>query len=100
MRGVSRLLSRLSRPLAPVPILGKRQCVWTRARYELLPDRTHAGAFSGRRFKTTEAGDNKSGHIEAGPNEGIFFLSSIFARLYPYIAYAHADRNQISSLSS
>ena len=25
---------------------------------------------------TTEAGDNKSGHIFAGPNEGIFFIDS------------------------
>lgn len=35
-------------------------------------------AFSGRRYKTTETGDNKSGHIEAGQNEGIFFLDSVF----------------------
>ena len=30
------------------------------------------------RLKTTEAGDNKSGHINAGPNEGIFFLDNVF----------------------
>ncbi len=29
-----------------------------------------------RRYKTTEAGDEKSGHINAGPNEGILFLDS------------------------
>lgn len=29
-----------------------------------------------RRFKTTEAGDEKSGHINAGPDEGILFLDS------------------------
>ena len=30
----------------------------------------------GKRYKTTEAGEGKSGHINAGPNEGIFFLDS------------------------
>ena len=31
-----------------------------------------------RRCKTTTSGDNKTGHIEAGQNEGIFFLDSVF----------------------
>ena len=30
----------------------------------------------GIRRKTTEAGEDKSGHIHAGPNEGILFLDS------------------------
>ena len=30
----------------------------------------------GVRRKTTEAGEDKSGHINAGPNEGILFLDS------------------------
>ena len=34
------------------------------------------GGFDGRRYKTTEAGDEKTGHINAGPNEGILFLDS------------------------
>ena len=40
----------------------------------------------GVRRKTTEAGEDKSGHINAGPNEGILFLDSkqefymVFAR--------------------
>ena len=29
-----------------------------------------------RRYVTTEAGDDKSGHIKAGKNEGIFFFYS------------------------
>lgn len=29
-----------------------------------------------RRYATTEAGDDKSGHINAGKNEGIFFFYS------------------------
>ncbi|MCJ1287528.1 mitochondrial escape protein 2 [Xylographa opegraphella] len=32
----------------------------------------------GVRRKTTEAGDDKSGHINAGPNEGILFLDNVF----------------------
>lgn len=30
------------------------------------------------RHKTTEAGDEKSGHINTGPNEAIFFLDNVF----------------------
>ena len=38
------------------------------------------GVFRNRRCKSTETGDNKSGHIEANSrnNEGIFFLDSVF----------------------
>ncbi|MCJ1387141.1 mitochondrial escape protein 2 [Xylographa soralifera] len=32
----------------------------------------------GVRRKTTEAGEDKSGHINAGPNEGILFLDNVF----------------------
>ena len=32
----------------------------------------------GVRRRTTEAGENKSGHIYPGPNEGIFFLDNVF----------------------
>jgi len=35
-------------------------------------------ALSHKRNKTTETGDNKTGHIEAGTFEGIFFLDNIF----------------------
>ena len=35
-----------------------------------------SGQTDSRRYKTTEAGDEKSGHINAGPNEGILFLDS------------------------
>lgn len=31
-----------------------------------------------RRHITTDAGDEKSGHINAGPNEGIFFLENVY----------------------
>lgn len=34
------------------------------------------GRIESRRHKTTEAGDEKSGHINAGPNEAILFLDS------------------------
>ena len=30
----------------------------------------------GARYKSKVAGDNESGHIEAGENEGIFFIDS------------------------
>lgn len=32
----------------------------------------------GTRYKSKVAGDNESGHIEAGENEGIFFIDNIF----------------------
>lgn len=32
-----------------------------------------------RRYVTTEAGDDKSGHINAGKNEGIFFFYSMLS---------------------
>ena len=32
---------------------------------------------NGQRNQTTEAGDKKSGHINAGPNEAILFLDSM-----------------------
>ena len=35
-------------------------------------------AYGGVRRRTTEAGENKSGHIYPGPNEGIFFLDNVF----------------------
>ncbi|MCJ1475019.1 mitochondrial escape protein 2 [Lambiella insularis] len=45
---------------------------------ELLPlgklPKTHTGV----RRKTTEAGEDKSGHINPGPNEGILFLDNVF----------------------
>ena len=39
-----------------------------------------SGRIKNRRWKSTETGDNKTGHIEASSkdNEGIFFLDSIF----------------------
>ena len=43
--------------------------------------RTQYGApqiVHGRRYKSKETGENKSGHIEAGPNEGILFLDNVF----------------------
>ena len=36
------------------------------------------------RHRTTEAGEDKSGHINAGPNEGIFFLDSEPSYIYLY----------------
>lgn len=38
-------------------------------------------AFNNRRCKSTAAGDNNTGHIEAGENEGIFFIDSEYSGL-------------------
>lgn len=85
MLGVPRLLSG---PLGQGQALPRNRALWIASRYS--PLRTHPGATAanGKRFKTIEAGDNKTGHIEAGPNEGIFFLSSMFAR-FVHIAPTH-----------
>lgn len=40
----------------------------------------------GRIFATFEAGENKSGHISAGPNEGIFFFDNIFPLRLQWLA--------------
>ncbi|MCJ1483074.1 mitochondrial escape protein 2 [Schaereria dolodes] len=50
----------------------------------------------GTRGKTTEAGEDKSGHISAGPNEGIFFLDNVFPLKLRWILrlpFIHADRS-------
>lgn len=33
------------------------------------------------RYKSTAAGDNDTGHIEAGKNEGIFFVDSEYSSI-------------------
>lgn len=51
---------------------------WTTAKpypHTLLRHEALRTVGSGR-YKSTAAGDNKSGHIEAGKNEGIFFIDS------------------------
>ena len=47
-----------------------------RRRIGLALKPTWTGASANKRYVTTEAGDGKSGHINAGKNEGIFFLDS------------------------
>ena len=37
------------------------------------------------RHATLEAGENKSGHISAGPHEGILFFDSVFFRNIPFL---------------
>ncbi|OCK78111.1 hypothetical protein K432DRAFT_332656 [Lepidopterella palustris CBS 459.81] len=39
---------------------------------------TTGGRVQGVRYATLEAGENKSGHISAGPNEGILFFDNVF----------------------
>ena len=67
-----------SRPLGQGCSFGSRsRALWTATRYHPLRDHPWPVNSYCRRYKTTEAGDNKSGHIEAGQNEGIFFLDSL-----------------------
>ncbi|KAK0508367.1 hypothetical protein JMJ35_009451 [Cladonia borealis] len=68
-----------SRPLGQGCIFGSRnRALWTATRYRPLRKHPWPVDVCSRRYKTTEAGDNKSGHIEAGQNEGIFFLDNVF----------------------
>jgi len=76
MLGLHRLLSR---PLGHTPPFAGRQCLWTATKHRPLVDR--AAIIEGRRSKAIDAGDNKSGHIDARENEGIFFLDSTLTTL-------------------
>ena len=68
-----------SRPLGQGCSFGSRnRALWTAKRYRPLREHSWPVDLCSRRYKTTEAGDNKSGHIEAGQNEGIFFLDSLY----------------------
>ncbi len=68
----------LGRPFKQAPIT-IRACrtISTAPRH---PFRRHdvLKTLNSRRNKTKETGDNKSGHIDAGQNEGIFFLDNVF----------------------
>ena len=75
MRASTRLLDRCLQHQS-ISLLNRR-------RYRTLPKQPiprHdvSRVLGSRREKSTDAGDNKSGHIEAGNDEGIFFLDSIF----------------------
>ena len=75
MQASSRLLSRrLGQP--HITLLNRRR-YWTLPKQSSVPYDAPK-VLSGRRNKSTETGNNKSGHIEAGNDEGIFFLDSIF----------------------
>lgn len=68
-----------SRPLRQGCNFGsENRALWTATRYSPLRKQPWPGYICCKRYKTTEAGDNKSGHIEAGQNEGIFFLDSSY----------------------
>ncbi|MCJ1433821.1 mitochondrial escape protein 2 [Xylographa pallens] len=50
----------------------------------------------GVRRKTTEAGEDKSGHINAGPNEGIIFLDNVFPlklRWLLHLPFVNVDKS-------
>lgn len=67
------------------PVLGRTACPRLALPWH-LPIRVHGlnrrrrisntSTLLEKRYKTTEAGEEKSGHIKAGQNEGIFFLDS------------------------
>lgn len=63
------------------PLLGHRRT--TRAFWTVAKPSTHTllrrealRTVEGGRYKSTAAGNDKSGHIQAGKNEGIFFTDS------------------------
>ena len=51
-----------------------------------------ANAIAGRRYKITATGENKTGHIQAGPNEGILFLDNVFPLRLSAIFGLYAER--------
>lgn len=53
-----------------------RQYTANRAPRRVLKGENHGGIWQGRRRISTETGEDKSGHIAAGSNEGILFFDS------------------------
>jgi len=76
----------LSRSIRQAPITTRTyRSIWTAPRHSLRKHDT-TKTLGNRRYKIKETGDNKSGHIEAGPNEGIFFLDNVFPLNLTFIA--------------
>ena len=65
----------LSRPLGHCRSTGFSRAVATRYKHVPLQPKTLRKIGSAR-FASKVAGDNESGHIQAGENEGIFFVDS------------------------
>ena len=65
----------LSRPMGLAHPFAQRRYLSTATRYRPLLYR--AAIVDSRRARSTEAGDDKSGHIDARENEGVFFLDSM-----------------------
>ena len=72
-----RASARLFRPVQAISALQypRQQFYWNA---NILQDHFPANSAISRRHVTTDAGDEKSGHINAGPNEGIFFLENVY----------------------
>jgi len=74
----------MSLPLRAIP---RRQYFFTANGFR--PRQSPAQRAKGVRQATTEAGEEKSGHIDAGPNEGIlFFDSTLRLRSIPVVCDA------------
>lgn len=91
----------LLRPLARPPCAARvrnpqRQHLFTG--HNLRPRQDTSRLVKGIRKESTEAGDAKSGHINAGPNEGIFFLDSM--RCAPPWNYQYAYSSLSRCLSA
>jgi hypothetical protein len=68
----------LSRPFRHAPIITASWRTISTAPKHPLRMHDAVKGLRNRRNKTKDTGDNKSGHIDAGQNEGIFFLDNVF----------------------
>lgn len=62
--------------IAREPLLGFKQRCLVATAGPRPTAQLNVGRTLDRRCATFDAGENKSGHISAGPNEGIFFFDS------------------------
>lgn len=70
----------LAKPALVSPGFVARKPLITRIPCQILRKTTGASSSFSRRYTATQAED-ESGHINAGPNEGIFFLESLIVHL-------------------
>lgn len=75
-----------------------RRSLYAIPRCTAKQDHVRIAVVCGKRHKTTETGDDKTGHIGAGQNEGIFFVDSLLALVHDTIQWTRLTSMQTSFL--
>ncbi|EXJ70091.1 uncharacterized protein A1O5_07164 [Cladophialophora psammophila CBS 110553] len=92
--------SSFGRPTSALTRFSRRQQLYTWK--ATSPTARLAAAPAGKRWTSTEAGDNESGHILTQKNEGIFFFDNVFPLKLQWlnrIPYLNPDKFLATSLS-